>query len=207
MLWPGSYEIRTLVSRWLSFICINAVYSALSLSHFGLNCPGIWIVLYFINQLEIRFFFFVFFLLLFYLAFHSKSKYFVQTDHVLSETICLFCFWVLFSNICLKIKSVAKNWSNLRNFYNKVLFFVVDFCLWVFCFFFFFFFFFFNFDWEQILLSFAELKLLMFHTTIFWKILKKMNKRNLLKICLQVIYPTNFCVICIQFYYWKKWKC
>ena len=34
-----------------------------------------------------------------------------------------------------------------------------------------------------------------------------MNKRNLLKICLQVIYPTNFCIICIHFYYGKKLKC
>ena len=38
------------------------------------------------------------------------------------------------------------------------------------------------------------------------KISEKLNKRNLLKICLQVIYPTYFCIIGIHFYYAKKWK-
>ena len=43
-------------------------------------------------------------------------------------------------------------------------------------------------------------------TTILWKFQKKMNKQNLSKICLQVTYPTNFCIIFIHFYYGKKWK-
>ena len=45
----------------------------------------------------------------------------------------------------------------------------------------------------------------MFHNSIA-KISEKLNKRSLLKICLQVIYFTIFCIICTQFYYGKKWK-
>ena len=48
----------------------------------------------------------------------------------------------------------------------------------------------------------------MFHNNIVKKKKKKksekLNKRNLLKICLQVTYPTAFCIICIHFYYWKS---
>ena len=42
-------------------------------------------------------------------------------DHILSETICLFCFCVLFSNMYRKIKFTTKNWSDLCNFYSKVI--------------------------------------------------------------------------------------
>ena len=45
----------------------------------------------------------------FCLAFYFKWKYFVPNDHFLSETICLFCFCVLFSNIYPKIKFTTKN--------------------------------------------------------------------------------------------------
>ena len=45
----------------------------------------------------------------------------------------------------------------------------------------------------------------MFHNNIV-KISEKLNKRNLLKIYLQVTYPTDFCIIYIQFYYGKNWK-
>ena len=45
----------------------------------------------------------------------------------------------------------------------------------------------------------------MFHTNIV-KISENLNKQNLLKICLQSIYSTDFCVICIHFYYGKKWE-
>ena len=55
------------------------------------------------------------------------------------------------------------------------------------------------------LLFFAEFELLMFHNNIV-KISEKLTKWNLLKICLQVTYPTNFCIIFIHFYYGKKWK-
>ena len=58
----------------------------------------------------------------FCLAFYFKWKYFVLNDHILSETICLFCFCVLFSNMYPKIKFMAKNWSDLCNFYSKVIF-------------------------------------------------------------------------------------
>ena len=54
-------------------------------------------------------------------------------------------------------------------------------------FFFFFFFFFF----------FVEYELLTVHNNIV-KISEKLNKRNLLKICLQVTYSTAFCT-CIHF--------
>ena len=63
----------------------------------------------------------------FCLMFYFKWKYFVLTDNVLSKTICLFCFCVLFSNIYPKIKFTAKNWSGLCIFYGKVIF-------WHFCF-------------------------------------------------------------------------
>ena len=49
--------------------------------------------------------------------------------------------------------------------------------------------FFLNFSLRQyILLFFAEFELLMFRNNIV-KISEKINKRNLLKICLQVTYP------------------
>ena len=44
------------------------------------------------------------------------------TISLISETICLFCFCVLFSNMNPKIKFTAKKWSDLCNFYSKVNF-------------------------------------------------------------------------------------
>ena len=58
----------------------------------------------------------------FCLAFYFKWKYFVLVDHILSETICLLCFCVLFSYIYTKIKVTAKSWSDLCYFYSKVIF-------------------------------------------------------------------------------------
>ena len=52
------------------------------------------------------------------------------------------------------------------------------------------------------LLFFAEFELSMFHNNIV-KISEKLKK---LKICLQVTYPTDFCVLCIYVPYGKKWK-
>ena len=123
---------------------------------------------------------------IFCLAFYFKWKYFVLIDHILSETICLFCFCALFSNIYPKIKFMAKNWSDLCNFYSKVSF------------------------WNSCLrkyfaLFFVEFKLLIFHNNTV-KISEKLNKENLLKIGLQVTYPADFCIININFYYGKKWK-
>ena len=46
----------------------------------------------------------------------------ILTDHILSETICLLCYCVLFSNMYPKIKFIAKNLSDLCNFYRKVIF-------------------------------------------------------------------------------------
>ena len=110
-------------------------------------------------------------------------------DYILSETICLFHFNVLFSNIYPKIKFAAKNRSDLCIFYSKVIFWI----FWIFRL------------RKYFLLSYVEFKLLMFHNNIV-KILEILNKRNLLKTCLQVIYPIGFCIICIHFYYGKKWK-
>ena len=58
----------------------------------------------------------------FCLAFYLKWKYFVLIDHILSETICLFCFCDLFSDMYPKIKFIAENWSDLCNFHSKVIF-------------------------------------------------------------------------------------
>ena len=44
--------------------------------------------------------------------------------------------------------------------------------------------------------------LLMFHDNIV-NVSENLNKMILLKSCLRVTYPTNFCVICSQFYYGK----
>ena len=55
-----------------------------------------------------------------FLAFNSKLKYFVLIDHILSETTCLSCFFVLFSNIYHKIKFTSKNWFDPYNFYRKL---------------------------------------------------------------------------------------
>ena len=41
---------------------------------------------------------------------------------ITSKTISPFCFCVLFSNMYPKIKLMAKNWSDLCNFYSKVIF-------------------------------------------------------------------------------------
>ena len=119
-------------------------------------------------------------------VFYFKWKYFFLIDHILSETICHFCFCLLFSNMYPKIKLMAKNWLDLCNFYSKVTF-------WIFV-------------YENIFLFFfADFELFMFHNSIV-KISEKLNKQNWLKICLQVTYPTDFCIICIHFYYVKKWK-
>ena len=94
----------------------------------------------------------------FCLAFYFKWKYFVLTDHILSETICLSYFCVLFSNIYTEIKFTAKSWSDLCNFYSKVIFW--NFCL-----------------RKYFLLSFDEFELLTFHNNIV-KISEKLNNWN-----------------------------
>ena len=64
-------------------------------------------------------------------AFYFKWKYFVLVDHILSETICLLCFCVLFSNIYTKIKVTAKSWSDLCYFYSNVIFFTFLCWIWL----------------------------------------------------------------------------
>ena len=70
------------------------------------------------------FFCFVFF---FWLTFYFKWIYFVLIDHILSETLCLFHFCVLFSNIYLKIKIMVKNWSDNAISIVKWFFFSLNF--------------------------------------------------------------------------------
>ena len=53
---------------------------------------------------------------IFCLAFYFKWKCFVLIDYILSETICLSYFCVLFSNIYPKFKFTPNNWSDLWNF-------------------------------------------------------------------------------------------
>ena len=57
---------------------------------------------------------------------------------------------------------------------------------------------------ENVFLFFAEFKFLIFHSNV--KISEKLNNGNLLKICLQITYPIDFCIICIHFHYGKKRK-
>ena len=102
----------------------------------------------------------------FCLAFYFKWKYFVLVDHILIEAICFLCFCVLFSNIYTKIKVMAKSWSDLCNFYSKVIF--RNFCL-----------------RKHFLLFLAKFELVMFYNNIV-KISKKLNKWNMLKIWLKL---------------------
>ena len=59
---------------------------------------------------------------IFCLTFYSKQKCFVLIGLILSGTICLFCFYALFSNIYCNFNFMAKNRSKLCNFYSKVSF-------------------------------------------------------------------------------------
>ena len=71
-----------------------------------------------------------------------------------------------------KIKFIAKNWSDLCSFYSKMIF-------W-------------NFSLRKyFLLFFAEFELLMVHNNIV-KISEKLNKENLLKLCLPSYLPYKF---------------
>ena len=55
------------------------------------------------------------------LAFYCKWKYFDPIVHILSEAICLFCFYVLFSDIYPDIKFMVKTWPGSCSFYRKVI--------------------------------------------------------------------------------------
>ena len=98
-----------------------------------------------------------------------------------------FCFCVLFSNMYPKIKFIAKYWSDLCNFYSKVIF-------WNFCLSKYFYF------------SLPNLKYWLHNNIV--KLSEKMNKLNLLKICLQVTYRTNFCILQFSFMFTmgKSWN-
>ena len=108
-------------------------------------------------------------------------------------SVSVFC-----SQIRTQFKFTAKHWSDLYNFYSKVIFF-------------FFFFFFFCLRKHFLLFFFFLLNLNYWcFTTAMWKFQKNWKRGTCvmpgLKICLQVTNPTDFCIICIHFYYRKKWK-
>ena len=122
----------------------------------------------------------------FCLAFYLKWKHFVLIDYILSETICLFCFCVLFSNMYPKIKFIAKNWSDLCNFFSKVIFW--NFCL--------------N---KYFLLFFAEFELLMFHNNIV-KISRKIEQAELAENQSPSYLPYKFLHNFHSFLLWEKVK-
>ena len=123
----------------------------------------------------------------FRLAFYLKWKCIAKIDHILSETTCLFCSCVLFSNIYPKITFTAKNWSDLYNLYSKVF-------VW-------------NFVWENIFFPFlAEFWIIDVSQQYYENFRKNecAEPVELLNIYLQVTYPTDFCIICINFCYGKN---
>ena len=122
---------------------------------------------------------------IFCLVFYFKWKYFVLVDHILSETICLFCLGVLFLCIYSKIKFTVIILSDLCNFYSKVIFW--NFCL-----------------RKYLFLFFAEFELLMFHNNIV-EISVKMEY-ELVENLPPSYLPYRFCITCIHFYYGKMWK-
>ena len=123
----------------------------------------------------------------FCLAFYFKWKCFVLIDHILSETSCLFCFCVLFSHIHLKIKFMAKHWSDLCSFYSKSDFFF-NFCL-----------------RKYFLLFFTEFELLMFHKNIV-KISEKNEQVDLVENWPPSYLPNRFLHNLHPFLLWEKCK-
>ena len=116
--------------------------------------------------------------IVFCLAFYFKWIYFVLINHILSDTVCLFYFCVLFSNIYLKF--THKNWSDLFNFYCKMIFFYFLFREIFFLFFWWF----------------------LFIIAVSWQLkISEKNNWNLLKPSFQFAYPINFGTICNHFYY------
>ena len=57
----------------------------------------------------------------------KKKKYYDLIDHILSETICILCFCVLFSNVDHRINFMAKTCSDLCNTFSKMI--AWNFCL------------------------------------------------------------------------------
>ena len=85
-----------------------------------------------------------------------------------------------------KIKFIAKNWSDLRNFYSKVIF--LDFCL-----------------SKHFLLFFAEFELLMFHNNIV-KISEKIEQVKLVENLPPSYLPYKFLHNFHSFSVWEKVK-
>ena len=120
----------------------------------------------------------------FCLAFCFKRRHFVLIDHILSETFTDSVFSSRIFTVKLDLRP-----KNGLTYANSIInwFFEIFVCGNTFYF-------------SLLTLNYWCA------TTILWKFQKKINKRNLLKICLQVTYPTDFCIICIHFYYGEKVK-
>ena len=110
-----------------------------------------------------------------------------MSENILSETICRFCFCAMFSNIYRKLNFMAKIGSDLCNFYSKLEFLDL----------------FFIYIYVLFLLFCTDFKLMMFYYNIV-KISRILNKKNLLKNCIQTNYPIDFCTFCDHFYYGKN---
>ena len=121
----------------------------------------------------------------FYLAFYSKWKNWFVNGNILSETISHFCYCALFSNIYNKINLMAKNGSDLCNFYSKLDFFEF-------------------FTKKYFLHFFTDFKLFMLNFHNNTVNISEILKWNLLKTYIQTTYSINFCILYSCFYYGKK---
>ena len=119
-------------------------------------------------------------------CFILKENSFFLIDHVFSETVCLFYFYALFSNICCKI-----------NFYGQKmeLMYVTSIVNQIFGIFY----------QTYFLLFCTVFKLLMFHNNIV-KISESLNKLKLLKVCIKTTYPVDVLHIMQPFLYQEKKK-
>ena len=102
----------------------------------------------------------------FALRFIFQGKYSVLIDHILSESICLFCFCVLFSKVYSKIKITIKIGLTYDIFIIKLffyLFFILFIFLFYFIFIFYFIFFFFFLEFLTKKIIFFYISLLIFN--------------------------------------------
>ena len=96
----------------------------------------------------------------------------------LSFLFLRFVFKMLITGLILRPK-----WSDLCHFYSKLEFWKT-----------------FN---KYILICFTDFRLLMFQNNIV-KISEILNKKNLLKTCIQTICPINFCIVLSHLIYYRK---
>ena len=122
-------------------------------------------------------------------ALYSKWKCSILINHILSETICLFCFCALFSNIYCKINFTTQNGltyaiSIVNWIFGKKLL-EINFLLFF-----------------RILNYFCSI-------TILWKLQKFWTSGICWKPASKLSTLSIFCLICSHFHYWKNglfWK-